>query len=155
MARLNSISDTVRESLDTLAEGWHEFWNRARNAITRYSPVSESDAGTNRWGVLSSELHEGTDSITVSIEAPGMDRKNFEIFVQDQSLLVRGTKESSSKRKEGHYHITERAYGRWERLFPLPADVEEDGTTAEYRNGVLTIEMPRSKASQPRIIPIS
>lgn len=155
MSTLNRLGETVRESLDSLAEGWHEFWNRAKNAITRFTPESDDDSKANRWGVLSAELHEGADNLTVTLEAPGMDKENFEIFVQDRSLLVRGTKQSASSRKEGRYHITERAYGRWERVLPLPVEVDEASTAASYKNGVLTITLPRSKAAQPRIISIT
>ncbi len=153
---LNKISESVRETLDTLAEGWQDVWNKARAAITRFTPTSEAKhPGSNRWGLLSSELHEAKDTVTIEVEAPGMAKEDFEIFVSGQSLVVRGTKESSSDRTEGHYHITERAYGRFERVFPLPTEVDEAATKASYKKGVLTIELPKSKKASPRIISIS
>lgn len=156
MSSLNRLTETVRESIDVLAEGWQDLWNKARHAITRFTPTSEDErTHTNRWGVLSAELVESQDGLKVSIEAPGLDKKDFEIFVNGQVLVVRGTKQSASERTEGHYHITERAYGRFERRFSLPVEVDESATTANYRNGVLTIELPRSTASQPRVITIS
>ena len=99
-------------------------------------------------------LFRSAENLTVTLEAPGMDKENFEILVQDRALLIRGSKQSASSRKEGRYHITERAYGRWERVLPLPVEVDEAGTTASYRNGVLTVVLPRSRAAQPRIISI-
>lgn len=156
MSALNKISDSVRESLDMLAEGWQDLWNKARHAITRFTPDSENDgAGANRWGLLSAELHEGADVLTVSVEAPGLTKEDFEIFINGQHLVVRGTKQSSRSRKEGHYHITERAYGHFEREFSLPTEVEEAGTEANYRNGVLTITLPKSRKAQKRVISIS
>ena len=156
MSGLSRLTDTVRESLDVLAEGWQDIWNRARHAITRFSPLGDDDrTGGNRWSLLSAELVESADGVTVSLEAPGLSKDNFEIFVDGQVLTVRGRKETSSERKEGHYHITERAYGRFERRFALPVEVDEEGTKAHYRHGVLTIELPRSTRSQPRIISVS
>lgn len=156
MSSLNRITDTVRESLDVLAEGWQDLWNRARHAITRFTPISDDDkSGANRWSLLSAELVESGDGVTVSLEAPGLSKENFEIFVNGDVLVVRGRKETSSERKDGHYHITERAYGRFERRFALPIEVDEEGTSASYRHGVLTINLPRSKRSQPRIISIT
>ena len=155
MTTLNRVTESVRESLDSLAEGWHEFWNRARNAITRFTPQQETDRTGSRWGVMSADLHEGENSITVNLEAPGMDKENFEILVHGQALVVRGTKQSYSERTAGRYHFSERAFGRFERVIPLPVEVDEAGTTATYRKGVLTIKMPRSRASQPRIISIN
>ena len=155
MNRLNRISDTVRGSLDVLAEGWQELWSRTKHAITRFTPASgEDEPGGNRWGLLSAELHEGKDSITVAIEAPGMNKEDFEILVNDQTLAVRGARQASRDRTEGRYHITERVYGRFERLIPLPVEVDREGARASYRSGVLTVELPRSRAVQPRIIAI-
>jgi HSP20 family protein len=156
MTTLNRLSDSVRESLDALAEGWQDLWSKARNAITRFTPSSDDESiGNNRWGLLSAELHEDANEITVEIEAPGLKKDDFEIFVNGQALIVRGVKQSSRERTEGHYHITERAYGRFERQLPLPAEVNEEGTKANYKNGVLTVSMPKSKAASPRIIKIN
>ena len=156
MSTLNKISDTVRESLDVLAEGWQDLWNKARHAITRFTPASDdASIGTNRWGLLSAELHESGETLSVSIEAPGLKKEDFEIFIDGQALVVRGTKQSSAERNDGHYHITERAYGRFERVLRLPAEVEEAGTEASYKNGVLTITIPKSRKALKRIISIS
>lgn len=156
MSSFNKIGESVRESLDVLAEGWQDMWNRARHAITRFTPTGDDDGRhTNHWGLLSAELIETGDGVKVSLEAPGLEKENFEIFVNGQTLVVRGTKQTSNERSEGHYHITERAYGRFERHLALPMEVDEEGTRATYRQGVLTIELPRSKQSQPRIISIS
>jgi len=156
MTRLHKISDRVHGSLDLLAEGWQDLWNRAKHAITRFTPVAEDhETGGNRWGLLSAELHESKDGVTVSVEAPGLNKEDFEIFVNGRTLAVRGAKRSSSDRVEGRYHITERAYGRFERLLSLPAEVDESGTRASYRNGVLTIEMSKLKEARPRVISVS
>jgi len=156
MATMNKLGETVRESWDTLAEGWQDLWNKARAAITRFTPASENDQAIgNRWGLLSAELHESSDGITVEIEAPGLGKDDFTIFVSGQTLVVRGTRQASSERKEGHYHITERAYGRFERTFALPIEVDEGRTSASYRRGVLRIELPRSEKAQPRIVSVT
>lgn len=156
MSSFDKLSDTVRESLDSLADGWQDLWNKARSAITRFTPSNESEqAFGNRWGLLSAELHESKDGVAVEIEAPGLSKDDFTIFVSGQILVVRGTKQASRDRTEGHYHITERAYGRFERAFPLPVEVDEANTKASYRRGVLTIDLPRSEKAQPRIVSVS
>lgn len=155
MTTFNRISDGVAASLDALAEGWQELWNKAGHAITRFTPSSDDKStGNNRWGLLNAELHEGANSITIELEAPGLQKQDFEIFVSGQTLVVRGSKQSSRQRSDGHYHITERAYGRFERLLPLPTEVDEEHTKANYRNGVLTIELPKSQKATPRVIAI-
>jgi len=156
MTTLNKLSDSVRESIDAVTEGWQDLWNRARHAITRFTPSTEDESvSSNRWGLLSAELHESEDTVTIEVEAPGLDKENFEIFVDGLRLVVRGTKQSSRERTEGHYHISERAYGRFERQLPLPSEVDEGNTKAAYRNGVLTVTLPKSKAASPRTIEIN
>ena len=103
MSTLSKITDTVRESLDVLAEGWHDLWNKARHAITRFTPTDSEGAGANRWGLLSAELHEADNSLTVSIEAPRLDKENFEIIVNGQHLIARGTKQAENVRTEGQH----------------------------------------------------
>ncbi len=155
MTTFNRISDGVAASLDALAEGWQELWNKAGHAITRFTPSSDDKStGNNRWGLLNAELHEGANSITIELEAPGLQKQDFEIFVSGQTLVVRGSKQSSRQHSDGHYHIAERAYGRFERLLPLPTEVDEEHTKANYRNGVLTIELPKSQKATPRVIAI-
>lgn len=156
MSTFNKLGDTVKESWETLAEGWQDLWNKARHAITAFTPANENDqAFGNRWGLLSAELHETSDGVTVEIEAPGLGKDDFTIFVSGQTLVVRGTRQASRERKDGHYHITERAYGRFERTFPLPVEVDENRTSANYKRGVLSIELPKSEKARPRIVSVN
>lgn len=156
MATLDRLSHTVRDTLDVLAEGWHEVWNKARGAITRFTPAKgeRSDLAGNRWALLSAELHESKDEICVEMEVPGLSKEDFEIFVSGGALVVRGRKSAASERTKGRYHITERAYGHFERAFSLPAEVDESGAEAAYGKGVLSIRLPKSRAARPRAIPI-
>lgn len=105
--------------------------------------------------MLSAELHESADFVELEIESPGMDKSDFEIFVSGGSLVVRGKKLATSERTEGQYHITERAYGRFERVFQLPVEVDENGTEATYKHGVLKIRLPKSQSAKPRVISIT
>jgi HSP20 family protein len=159
MSNLNRIPEAVRDTLDVVAEGWQEMWSKARNAITRFTPTADGKnlpaPRGNRWGMLSAELHESADHLELEIEAPGMDKGDFEIFVSGNSLVVRGKKAATSERNEGQYHITERAYGRFERVFQLPVEVTEEGTLAKYKHGVLKIQLPKSVSAKPRVISIS
>ena len=159
MNTLGRLSETVRESLDGLAEGWYDLWNTTRHAITRFTPALDSEANEsgaqNRWAVLSADLHESADDLSVSLEAPGLKSDDFEILIDGQMLIVRGSKLSEIKRSKGRYHMSERAFGQFERRFALPMDVEESETTASYRSGVLTINLTKSRSAKPRVISVS
>jgi len=104
--------------------------------------------------VLAAELHDEDDRIVVRLEAPGMEKDDFDIEVNEQWLRVSGEKRVERQHSEVRYHIVECAYGRFERSIPLPEPVQSDGAKARYRCGVLTIELPRQAARRRRSIPV-
>lgn len=157
MSRFEEFTGAVRESIDSLAEGWQDLWHKARNAVTRFTPFQD-ESGTShpsashwsRWGVMSAELSETDDALEVSLEAPGMDSGDFDIQVDGRYLSIQGRKHVSSERKEGRYHIAERAYGSFERVIPLPCEV--DVGKATYKNGVLSVTLPKIESTRVKRI---
>ena len=81
-----------------------------------------------------------------------MHKQDFDIQVLDQYLVVRGEKQVERERSEGRYHVTECAYGSFERAIPLPEEVESAKAKASYKKGVLRVELPKSAASRRRTI---
>jgi len=159
MSALDRLTHNFRDTVDHLAEGWQELWRKARSAITRFTPNDPTDnhpltSSASQWGVMSAELRETDDTLEILLEAPGMEPDNFDIRIDQQSLRIRGSKLYSNDRKSGRYHITERAYGSFERNIPLPCPVEESSATAKYRNGVLELALQKHKSLQPRRIKI-
>ena len=157
MSTLDRLTNNFRDTVDYLADGWRELWTNTRTAITRFNPQESASQtlATNaiRWGVLSAELRETTEAIEVELEAP--DAKNFEVKVEHKALHIRGSKQFSNDRNEGHYHITERAYGSFERVIPLPCEVDEEQAKATYKKGVLELVLPKHRALQPRKIVVA
>jgi len=161
MSTLNELRNHVGRAWEGLAEGWGQLRSRASHALTRFSPVRHSaalDAETDRlmshgarWGLLSAEVQETGRAIIVRLEAPGMERDDFEVFVQDDLLVVRGEKQAHRKSREGLYHVMECAYGSFERAVPLPVPVDEDDARARYRRGVLEISLPKAARGSRRI----
>ncbi len=160
MSLFNQMSHNIRDTVDNISDGWQHLWNKARNAITHFTPVADEHGGvpehhgTSQWGVLSADVRETSDAIEVLLEAPGMEVSDFDITVRDQSLIVNGTKRYSNERKEGHYHITERAYGSFQRVLPLPKAVDESKAKAKYTNGVLSIKLPTTESTSFRRIEV-
>ena len=81
----------------------------------------------------------------VSIELPGIDKKDLEVTVSGGRLSVKGEKRQAKQRKGQHYHLEERCYGAFERVFTLPPGLDTDAIRATYVNGVLTVAIPRKK----------
>jgi HSP20 family protein len=101
------------------------------------------------------ELGETDKELRVTAELPGLEEKDVEIVVEDNVLTLRGEKRSESEDEECGY--SERSYGRFERRIGLPRGVEQDRATATFRNGVLTVTVPKSAAANENVrrIPVN
>jgi len=94
------------------------------------------------------EVIPSENEVRVSAELPGMEEKDVELFVDEDVLTIRGEKKAEVEDKERRF--SERYYGRFERVVPLPFAVEEDKAKASFQNGVLTVTLPKSAKAQDR-----
>jgi HSP20 family protein len=94
------------------------------------------------------EVIPSENEIRISAELPGMEEKDIELLVDEDVLTVRGEKKAETEDKERRF--SERFYGRFERVVPLPFAVEEDKAEASFQNGVLTVTLPKSAKAQDR-----
>lgn len=101
------------------------------------------------------DLREDDDKLTVSVELPGLKREDFEISLQDGNLRIAGEKKSENEKKDGSTYRSERFYGRFERAISLPVDVDGSKVQAVYRDGVLTITLPKAEKAKPKKIDVS
>ena len=101
------------------------------------------------------ELGESGSEIRVTAELPGLDEKNVEISVEEGVLTIRGEKKAEIEDRDRGY--SERRYGRFERRIGLPRDVDRDKASATFRNGVLTVTLPKTEAANENLrrIPIN
>jgi HSP20 family protein len=164
MSTFHQLREGMSDAWDALLDGWQRLYQHARGAVIRFNPSSKSDSDTLAtegrelslrslgWGVMAAEVFDDDDRILVRLEAPGMDKDDFDLQVTDEYLVVRGEKRIEHEQKKGHYHITERAFGRFERAIPLPDTVDADNASASYKCGVLTVELPKTDQRQRRKI---
>ena len=100
------------------------------------------------------EVSDSDREVRVTAEVPGMSDNDVELLVEDGVLTIRGEKKSQTEDKDRGY--SERYYGRFERRIALPSGVDEEGAKADFRNGVLTVTLPKSpEAERGRRIPIN
>lgn len=162
MSTLHQLREGLNEAWDTLVEGWQRLYRRAAGAITRFTPGRREDEKTGSelavrssgWGVLASEVFDDDDQIVVRLEAPGMEKEDFDLQVLDNYLVIRGEKRYERERSEGQYRVTECAYGHFERAIPLPEEVESDKANATYKKGVLRVELPKSARGRRRKVTV-
>lgn len=102
------------------------------------------------------DISEKDDEILVSAELPGLEEKDVDVTLSDNVLLIRGEKKLEKEEKERGYTYTERSYGSFERRIPIDAEVLSDKVSAVFKNGVLTVTLPKSPEAQKHVrrIPI-
>jgi HSP20 family protein len=123
-----------------------------------FDDILESPAGSLGAPVLAAtswpqlEIEQKDDQIRVVAELPGVDEKDVELTIEDGVLSLTGEKRSERKDESGY---SERSYGRFERRIALPTNIDEDKCKADFRNGVLTVTIPRAaEKARGRKIPL-
>jgi len=85
---------------------------------------------------------------SVSVEVPGVDEKDVKVEIANDTLTIRGEKKQETEEKNKNYYRMERSYGSFQRVLSLPEDADQEGVSATFKNGVLTVSMPRKAAPQ-------
>jgi HSP20 family protein len=100
------------------------------------------------------DLRETKDDIVATFEVPGVSDKDVHVSVTGDLLTVKGERRWEADRQDDSYHRVERVYGKFERTLELPMPVQADKVTAAYRDGVLTVTLPKSDELKPREIKV-
>jgi len=105
--------------------------------------------------VPSIDVSENDSAFTVKAEVPGMDKDDLDITLTDGLLTLKGEKKHERNEEEENYHIVESRYGSFSRTLKLPVDVEMSRIDAKYKDGVLTIVLPKTEEKAPRKIEVN
>lgn len=120
----------------------------------RFPGWSESGATTGAWSP-NVDIFESENELVVKAELPGIDPKDVELNVENNVLSISGHRKLEFEDKKENYHRVERAYGSFSRSFSLPRLIDETKIEAEYKDGVLTVHIPKHEKAKPRQIKIS
>jgi len=115
--------------------------------------------GDNELGALSAwypsvDIAEGKDEFTVKVELPGLSKNDVKISLQEDVLTISGEKKKESETKDRNYHRVERNFGNFIRSFRLPSMVKNEKIDANYKDGVLTITLPKADEAKTKDIEI-
>ena len=100
------------------------------------------------------DVSETENELIVKAEVPGMDKKDINVNLSDGLLTITGEKHHEKKEETEKYHCFERRYGKFSRTMRLPSEVETEKVDAVYKDGVLTITLPKSEAVKPKQIEV-
>jgi HSP20 family protein len=142
-------------------------------AINRWDPFREVMALQNRVNSLFREMNEGDNPLTTAsfvpavdiyednkkvvlkLEVPGMEEKDLDVRVENNTLTVKGERKFAGDEKEENFHRIERRYGSFFRAFTLPSTVDTENVAASYNAGVLKLELSKKPEAQPKQIKIN
>ena len=113
----------------------------------------DDDAGMGLWNPAV-DLYEKDDHFVIKAELPGVDKKDIKIDLQDRLLTLSGERTYDNEVKEENYYRRERSYGKFQRAFTLPADVDSDKIKAEFKDGVLQIEVPKPEEKKAKQVTV-
>jgi HSP20 family protein len=111
------------------------------------------DKTTSTWAP-SVDIFETEKELVLTAEIPGIDEKDIEIKIEDNTLSLKGERTFEKETKEENYHRIERSYGSFYRAFTLPNSIDPERIQATHENGVLKITMPKRDELQPRKVKI-
>jgi HSP20 family protein len=124
----------------------HREMNRMFDDFFRDFDMRLPMAAGGQWPQL--DVAETDKEVTVTAELPGIEEKDVELLLEDGVLTLKGEKRAETEDKDRQF--SERYYGRFERRIPLDAEVQADKVEANFKNGVLTVTLPKDPEAQPK-----
>jgi HSP20 family protein len=120
-----------------------------------FTPTLNEDEVLSTWHCKPVvDIYDNDHNIVIKAELPGVDKKDIVVHVEGRLLTLKGERSSEKEVNEDKYHCRERTYGKFERVFTLPAEVDADKITADYKDGVLKIDIPKPEEQKPKKITV-
>jgi HSP20 family protein len=118
------------------------------------SPARTDNSALTTWAPTV-DIYETENELVIKADLPEISEKELDVRVENNMLTIRGERKFEEKVKEDNYLRIERTYGSFSRSFSLPNTVNSEAIKAEYKNGVLTVEMPKRAESKPKQVKVN
>ncbi len=105
--------------------------------------------------IPAADIVENKDNFIVTAELPGIRKEDIRVTAQNNVLIISGEKKRETENKSDTWHRVERSYGMFTRSFDLPAMVDPSRIKADFRDGVLAVELPKAEEAKPKEITIN
>ena len=151
------MSEKKRQALESTDWGlrsWSPFRDFGSGLGRLFDEVfAERGFPVTRWSPAL-DVVENDNAYVITLELPGAKREDVSLEIHDNVLSIRGEKKSEREEKNEKRHYVERTYGSFGRSFTLPANADAERVKATFKDGVLTVELPKTEAAKPRLIDI-
>jgi HSP20 family protein len=127
--------------------------NRVFDSFFRTGAQDDTDLATSAWSPAM-DVVEHENEFEVKVELPGLSKEDVKLTLQDNMLTIRGVKKRESEEKDSNYHRVERSYGSFQRCFSLGQSVQSDKVGASFKDGILTITVPKAEEAKQKQIDI-
>ena len=131
-------------------------FNALSNQLNRL--FDETLAPTNWEGLTrfpAAELTEADDAIHLKLEVPGLEAKDIDIQVTENAVSISGERKSETKTEEKGYTRSEFQYGKFQRVIPLPTHIQNTKVTAEYKDGILNLALPKKEEAKNTVVKVN
>jgi HSP20 family protein len=148
----NTQEETMRaltpwKGMDTLRQEMDRVFDRF------FEPRWEEFETAGEWAPKV-DISETKDAVVVKAEIPGVEQKDINVSLQDQVLTIKGEKHQEKEEKDEKYHRVERSWGAFTRAFRMPAAVAGDKVSATFKDGTLTVTLPKAPEAKGTTIPV-
>jgi HSP20 family protein len=101
------------------------------------------------------DVHEDKDNVYVKVELPGMKKEDIEVSMHEGNLSISGERRNEREQKEAESYRSERFFGRFQRTVALPSPVAAEKVKAQYKDGILSILLPKTEEAKPKQIDVN
>jgi len=130
---------------------WQEQVNRL---LENSLPARSDNAALTTWAPAV-DIYETENELVLKADLPDINEKDLDVRIENNMLTIHGERKFEHEVKEDNYLRMERTYGSFSRSFSLPNTVNTEAIKAEYKNGVLTVELPKRAESKPKQVKIN
>src|SRR5947207_11012075 len=125
------------------------------NRLFQQSYGDREEALTTSTFAPAVDVYEDEHNVTLKIEVPGIDEKDIDVRIENNTLTVHGERKIEKEEKEENFRRVERQYGSFTRSFTLPSSVDSGQVSAHYDNGVLKIKIAKNNEAKPKQIKVN
>jgi HSP20 family protein len=105
--------------------------------------------------VPAAEISETEDAVHLKLEVPGMEAKDLDVQVTENAVYISGDRKSETKQEENGKTRSEFYYGKFQRVIPLPVRIQNTNVTAEYKDGILHLTLPKTAAEKNKVVKVN